>query len=55
MHRCEGSSLGLPLGRQLMQRLGGTLEIVSSPGTGADMTIALPLRGYTLKYFAFGW
>jgi signal transduction histidine kinase len=42
MHRREGTGLGLPLSRQLIQRLGGTFEIASNPGLGTTVTIALP-------------
>jgi signal transduction histidine kinase len=42
MHRREGTGLGLPLSRQLIERLGGTFAIVSSPGIGTTVTITLP-------------
>jgi len=44
MHRRQGTGLGLPLSRQLIQRLGGTLQIVSSPGVGTTVTITLPYQ-----------
>ncbi len=47
MHRHEGTGLGLPLSRQLIQRLGGTFQIVSSPGIGTTVTIALPFQTAT--------
>jgi signal transduction histidine kinase len=46
MHRREGTGLGLPLSRQLIQRLGGTFEITSSPGVGTTVTIALPFKAH---------
>jgi signal transduction histidine kinase len=44
MHRRAGTGLGLPLSRQLIQRLGGTFQIVSSPGVGTTVTIALQFQ-----------
>jgi signal transduction histidine kinase len=44
MHRRQGTGLGLPLSRQLIQRLGGTFQIVSSPGVGTTVTITLPYQ-----------
>ena len=38
----EGSGLGLPLSRQLIERLGGRFQIVSSIGVGTTVTITLP-------------
>ncbi len=38
----EGSGLGLPLSRQLIERLGGRFQIVSSVGVGTTVTITLP-------------
>jgi len=38
----EGSGLGLPLSRQLIERLGGQFQIVSSVGIGTTVTITLP-------------
>lgn len=39
----EGTGLGLPLSRQLMERLGGQFYIVSKPGDGTVVTITLPI------------
>jgi signal transduction histidine kinase len=44
LHRRQGTGLGLPLSRQLVERLGGTFGIVSSPGLGTTVTIMLPLQ-----------
>ena len=40
--RYEGSGLGLPLTRQLVERHGGTLAIESKPGAGTTVTVTLP-------------
>jgi len=42
MHAREGSGLGLPLSRQLIERLGGTFSIVSSLGVGTTVKITMP-------------
>jgi signal transduction histidine kinase len=38
----EGSGLGLPLSRQLIERLGGRFQIESSVGVGTTVTITMP-------------
>lgn len=38
-----GSGLGLPLARQLVERMGGTVDLESEVGAGSIFTIALPL------------
>jgi len=43
MQRRQGTGLGLPLSRQLAERLGGAFAIVSSPGVGTTVTVTLPL------------
>jgi signal transduction histidine kinase len=40
--RYEGTGLGLPLTKLLVEKHGGTLEIVSSPGNGTTVTVRLP-------------
>jgi signal transduction histidine kinase len=38
----EGSGLGLPLSRQLIERLGGRFQIASTVGVGTTVTITMP-------------
>jgi hypothetical protein len=38
----EGSGLGLPLNRQLIERLGGRFQIASTVGVGTTVTITMP-------------
>jgi signal transduction histidine kinase len=38
----EGSGLGLPLSRQLVERLGGRFHIISAVGVGTTVTITMP-------------
>ena len=38
----EGSGLGLPLSRQLVERLGGRFQITSSVAIGTTVTITMP-------------
>lgn len=40
--RSQGTGLGLPLTRALVEKLGGRLEIVSQPGAGTVVTVLLP-------------
>ncbi len=41
--RHDGSGLGLPLAKSLVELHGGTLDIASTPGQGTRVTIRLPL------------
>jgi signal transduction histidine kinase len=43
--RHDGSGLGLPLAKSLVDLHGGTLDITSKPGHGTKVTIRLPLGG----------
>ena len=40
----EGTGLGLPLAKRMMERMGGTFELTSAPGVGTEvaMSIVLP-------------
>jgi signal transduction histidine kinase len=40
--RTKGSGLGMPLTRQYVELLGGTLALASRPGKGTEVTIRLP-------------
>jgi signal transduction histidine kinase/CheY-like chemotaxis protein len=40
----SGTGLGLPYARRLTELLGGTLSLASSPGTGTEVTVRLPVR-----------
>jgi signal transduction histidine kinase len=40
--RPQGTGLGLPLTRALVEKLGGQLEIVTQPGAGTVITVLLP-------------
>ena len=45
MHaRVSGTGLGLPVTRQLVELLGGTLEVSSSPGQGSVFLVRLPME-----------
>jgi len=38
----EGTGLGLPLSRKLIEKLGGRFHIVSAPGIGTKVTVTMP-------------
>ena len=39
-----GSGIGLSVVRQIISKLGGNVDVVSDPGRGTVVTVALPLR-----------
>lgn len=39
----QGTGLGLPITRQILQRFGGTIWVTSTPGRGATFSIRLPV------------
>ena len=39
----EGTGLGLPLAKQLVEMHGGRLSIESTPGVGTTVTVTLPV------------
>jgi signal transduction histidine kinase/CheY-like chemotaxis protein len=41
----EGTGLGLPLSRKLVEALGGRIDVVSEPGVGTTFNVLLPVRG----------
>jgi two-component system, OmpR family, sensor histidine kinase BaeS len=42
--RPEGSGLGLAIVHELVEAMGGTVEVVSAPGRGTTISALLPLR-----------
>jgi signal transduction histidine kinase len=42
--RHEGTGLGLPLSKNLVELHGGTLEIASTPGVGTTVTLVFPAK-----------
>jgi len=43
----KGTGLGLPLSRRLAELLGGSLTVVSEPGTGSRFALTIPVRHRT--------
>jgi signal transduction histidine kinase len=43
--RPQGTGLGLPISKQIVEHFGGRLWVVSSPGNGAIFSFTLPLPG----------
>jgi signal transduction histidine kinase len=41
--RADGTGLGLALAREIMDHLGGNIQVQSYPGTGSTFSVALPL------------
>ena len=42
--KADGTGLGLPICKKLVEAHGGTLEVSSSPGAGADFVAVFPKR-----------
>ncbi len=42
--KTKGTGLGLPISRQIVERLGGTIDLADRPDGGARCTIRLPLQ-----------
>ena len=38
----DGNGLGLTIARRMVERMGGTLTLESTPGTGTTVTVRLP-------------
>ena len=47
--RSDGSGLGLPLSKSIVELLGGSLQLHSSAGAGTTVTVHLPSRPVTAK------
>ena len=48
----EGTGLGLPIARNLVERHGGALDIESRPGHGTRVRISLPALGVSAARLA---
>lgn len=43
-HSSEGNGLGLALAHRVIEKVGGTLSVVSQPGEGSVFTVTIPIR-----------
>jgi PAS domain S-box-containing protein len=43
VRKYEGAGLGLAVCRELVQLMGGTIEVASKPGSGSEFTVKVPL------------
>jgi signal transduction histidine kinase len=41
----QGTGLGLPISRQIVEYFGGNLWVESEPGSGANFVFTVPLPG----------
>jgi signal transduction histidine kinase len=41
-----GTGLGLPIAKNVVEGLGGTIQVTSTPGRGTEVTIELPVRSH---------
>jgi len=51
--RFEGTGLGLPLSKSLVESQGGTLSITSAPDQGTSVTVLIPNRTIAAKSIAY--
>jgi signal transduction histidine kinase len=47
--RQEGCGLGLPISKELVEQMGGTLEVSSDVGQGTTVWIAIPCHASVVK------
>ena len=49
VHEGQGAGLGLPLSRELAELLGGSIDLLSTPGVGTCVTVRLPIAWTSLN------
>jgi signal transduction histidine kinase len=52
--KTKGTGLGLSISRQIVERLGGTMDLADRPDGGARCTIRLPLQSSVGRVPAYG-
>jgi signal transduction histidine kinase len=50
----RGTGLGIPIAQKIIEAHGGEMELLSSPGAGTTVSIALPLEKDLLKNVSYG-